>query len=33
MILPKSASRTVARRLAALEPHCPVELYEHDPML
>ena len=33
VILPKGASRTVARRLAALEPHCPVELYELDPAL
>ena len=33
MILPKDAGRTLARRLAALEPHCPVELYERDPAL
>lgn len=33
VILRKGASRNVARRLAALEPHCPVELYEHDPTL
>jgi hypothetical protein len=33
IILPKNAGRTVARRLPALAPHCPVELYEHDPAL
>jgi len=33
LILPKGAGRTIARRLAALEPHCPVELYERDPAL
>jgi hypothetical protein len=33
IILPKNSSRTVAHRLAALEAHCPVELYERDPTL
>jgi hypothetical protein len=33
LILPKGASRNIARRLAALEPHCPVELYEREPTL
>ena len=33
MILPKNASHTVARRLPALAPDCPVELYERDPAL
>ena len=33
LILPKGAGCTSARRLAALEPHCPVELYERDPAL
>lgn len=33
LILPKGASRNIVRRLAALEPHCAVELYEHEPTL
>ena len=33
IILPKNGSCTVAQRLAALDPHCPVELYERDPEL
>jgi hypothetical protein len=33
IILPKNASRTVAHRLAAIDPHCLVELYERDPTL
>ena len=33
MILPKGTCRAIARRLAALEPNCPVELYERDPAL
>jgi hypothetical protein len=33
IILPKNASRTVAHRLAALDPRCLVELYERNPAL
>jgi hypothetical protein len=33
IILSKNAGRTVARRLAALDSHCNVELYERDPAL
>ena len=31
LIVPKDAGRTVAHRLAALDPHLPIELYERDP--
>ncbi len=31
LILPNNAGRTVAHRLAALDPRLPVELYERDP--
>lgn len=33
IILPKNAGRVVAHRLPALAPHCPLELYEHNPAL
>ncbi len=33
ILLPKNTSRTVARRLAAIEPHCLIELYERNPEL
>ena len=33
LILPKQAGRTVAHRIAALDPQLPVELYEQDPSL
>lgn len=33
IILPKNSSRTVAHRLAALDAHCVVELYERHPAL
>jgi hypothetical protein len=33
ILLPQNASRTVVHRLAALDPQCPVELYERNPAL
>ena len=33
LILPKDSCRTVAHRLAALDPQLPFEIYEHDPAM
>ena len=33
ILLPKNASQTVAHRLAALDAHCAVEIYERNPVL